>query len=648
MGNGIIAYDISALMLLAVSGVYYLRTSQKSIVRDWVFNSIMVIGLLAGAADIVRVFLSANGLENLFVFHCASVIYSSGLCLIVLLYFMYIAEISDVWHLIFKHKIWAIIVLVPVFISLGITVCMFFIPNVLHNEELIGKLLNLGYGFILGTLIFYLLVNQTFIIKIKKYIGILQSLELSVPLVSLALSLIIQAVNDDQHVVVFAISINCLILITINRKAEEELDVTTGMHSYWMFARDMELKMKNGKEMGAILVNILNFEHAIRIAGYDDMLEMLKPLSSEITRVMKEYRGRFTCYYNGDGKFAVVLSKNHFEKINEIATSISKAINNNLKLEISDYALQINTCIVNIAEDISDLETLFMLISDIDLIDANGKILYASEITGTKEFTMKKEMSTILDRAIANNYFSVFYQPIYNVEKKRFASAEALIRLRDPKFGYISPGLFIPMAEKSGAIHAIGSFVIDEVCKFVASEDFESLKVDYIEINLSVMQCLRVDLAEEILNKALFYDIDPAKINLEITETASAYSQEKLRNNIFTLNKAGFTFSLDDFGTGYSNLMRITSLPLSIVKLDRTFVLLEESNNEFHTIISNIIKMLKDMGMHVLVEGIESEEMVNTFIELGVDEIQGFYFSRPLTRADYVRFIRKYLENGDN
>ena len=136
--------------------------------------------------------------------------------------------------------------------------------------------------------------------------------------------------------------------------------------------------------------------------------------------------------------------------------------------------------------------------------------------------------------------------------------------------------------------------------KFIASPEFEDLGVEYIEVNLSAMQCLRSDLAEEIISLCHKYRVEASRINLEITETASAYSQSKLYGNISTLSEHGFTFSLDDFGTGYSNLMRIASLPLDIVKLDRAFVLMEEGGGH-HVIIKNLIGMLKDMEKSELI-----------------------------------------------
>ena len=421
---------------------------------------------------------------------------------------------------------------------------------------------------------------------------------------------------------------------------EDSIDFATGMHTYKVFAEDMDINFKTGKQMNIILLNIVNYKYALRIVGYDSMLEMMGPVSAEILRIMRRYHAQFMCYYNGDGKFAIELSQKHFAFAREIADDIVSSIRQNIRMEIADFELAINTCLVNCPEDVADVDSLFMLISDLDMTDSSGKVVSASTITETKEFTMKKEMPAIIDRALSNHYFSVFYQPIYDTKTGRFASAEALLRLRDPKYGYISPAVFIPIAEKNGSIHAIGSFVLEEVIKFIASDDFAPLDVDYIEINLSVMQCLRSDLATEIITLATKYNVDPSRVNLEITETASGYSQSKLYGNINTLSQHGFSFSLDDFGTGYSNLMRIASLPLNIVKLDRVFVLMEESGGH-HVIIKNLIEMLKNMKLKVLVEGVETEEMVDSFTRMGVDEIQGFYYSKPLTKSAYIRFIRE-------
>lgn len=647
MENAIIAYDISGILILLISTIYFVRANPSGTVRFSLNLHLMVIGLIIGVLDVSRVELAQGAYYGTIGWHTINSVYLIFSLLVVPLYLIYIISITDTWHLVNRNKNSKLVMIIPAAIGCMLILFGIFSPVILTVSE-DGKI-HYQWGFVVVCvlMILYLGMCLFYVKKLQKFLPSSYCFVLDVPVIIMTVAYIIQIFASNHHLIVFAISVNCMYLILISRKAEDTLDVVTGMHSYRAFAQNMNMKMRTGKEMQLIILNILNYEHTMRLASYDYTLELMRRIADEIQEILRTYHAPNTCYYNGDGKFAIELSPKHYPIVDEISGKIIKVMNQNMQFEVSDLEIMINACIVKCPQDVSDAESLFVLISDLDIYPYTGKVLSASEITDTKDFVMKKEMAMILDRAINNHYFSVFYQPIYDVKEKRFASAEALIRLRDPKYGYISPGVFIPLAEKSGAIHEIGSFVIDEVCKFIGSEGFEELGVDYIEINLSVMQCLRTDLADEIISKAKKYGINPAKLNLEITETASAYSQEKLRGNIMALSKAGFTFSLDDFGTGYSNLMRITSLPLSIIKLDRTFVLLIEEKESFISIIRNMILMLKDMGFKILVEGIENKEMVNTFIDLGVEEIQGFYFSRPLTKTDYIRFLKEHLKNNN-
>ena len=119
-----------------------------------------------------------------------------------------------------------------------------------------------------------------------------------------------------------------------------------------------------------------------------------------------------------------------------------------------------------------------------------GELLYASELFKQRDFQIVNAMEDILKRGLESRSFQVYYQPIYSIEKKRFVSAEALIRLIDPEYGFIPPNLFIPFSEKNGAINRIGDIVLDNVCRFISSDRFKELGLDYIEINLSVVQCM--------------------------------------------------------------------------------------------------------------------------------------------------------------
>lgn len=269
-----------------------------------------------------------------------------------------------------------------------------------------------------------------------------------------------------------------------------------------------------------------------------------------------------------------------------------------------------------------------------------GEVQQAADIFHKDHYDLMNNIDSIIENAISNHLFEVYYQPIYSIEHKIFNSAEALIRLKDPQYGFIPPDLFIPVAEKSGAIHRIGAYVLDEVCAFIASPEFKELGLDYIEVNLSVAQCMRNNLADEILEIMTKHNVSASQLNLEITETTASNSQETLQENVKQLLESGINFSLDDYGTGYSNIERISSLLFDIVKLDKTFVNVANNNN--HDIVLNhTVSMIKDLGMKIVVEGVEDETLLNRFADLGCDYIQGYYFSRPIPKPEFIQFIKE-------
>ena len=133
--------------------------------------------------------------------------------------------------------------------------------------------------------------------------------------------------------------------------------------------------------------------------------------------------------------------------------------------------------------------------------------------------------------------FEVYYQPIYNVKTSKFHSAEALVRLKTKDYGFISPALFIPYAEKTNKIHIIGDFVLEKVCKFIGSEEYKSLGLDYIEVNMSVAQCFETDLVSKMRSWMEKYNVEPMQLRLEITEKASTFNPQVVEKNMHILHK---------------------------------------------------------------------------------------------------------------
>ena len=253
----------------------------------------------------------------------------------------------------------------------------------------------------------------------------------------------------------------------------------------------------------------------------------------------------------------------------------------------------------------------------------------------------QKRISKILSDAMKENRVEVFFQPIYSCTEKKFTSAEALVRIRDKDGSYIPPGIFIPVAEQTGKIIYLGRIIFEQVCEFITRNNLRQYGIHYIEINLSTVQCSHDYLAADFIRIMNDYGIDPSMINLEITETASLSEKRKLLKNMKLLMDYGAHFSLDDFGTGQSNLNYIIDMPVNIVKFDR-----ELSNAYFNSgkakyVMDAAIQMIHGMKLEIVSEGIETAEQYQIMENLGINYIQGYYFSKPLPKNEFLEFIQK-------
>ena len=250
----------------------------------------------------------------------------------------------------------------------------------------------------------------------------------------------------------------------------------------------------------------------------------------------------------------------------------------------------------------------------------------------------------MIHRAIKDDRIEVFYQPIYSTKQHKFTSAEALVRVHGEDGNIIPPGKFIDVVEKSNLILKIGQIVFRKVCKFISEHNMNELGLEYIEVNLSVVQCAYQSLALDYIKIMQEYNIDTKYINLEITESASIDSKQILLGNMNKLINHGITFSLDDFGTGQSNLNYIMEMPVNIVKFDKSMTSAYFENNKSQYIMDAAMHMIKGLKLKIVAEGIETEEQFNIMSKLGIDYIQGYYFSKPLSEKDFTKFVEEKQE----
>lgn len=247
----------------------------------------------------------------------------------------------------------------------------------------------------------------------------------------------------------------------------------------------------------------------------------------------------------------------------------------------------------------------------------------------------RRYMEMLLRAGLANNEFTVLFQPKVSTKTGRICGAEALVRWYHPDLGWFSPDVFIPIAEESGLILPLGHWVLKTVCEKIKKwheMGFVNLK---ISVNLSAHQFKKGDIVEDIANILWETQIAPYSLDLELTESVLMENTEKYVLMLDVLKSMGITISIDDFGTGYSSLSYLRRFPIDALKIDKSFVF-NLKDHEEDSIIKAIIAMAKGLNIKTIAEGVETKEQASFLIENEVDELQGYYISLPLTEDEFT------------
>jgi EAL domain-containing protein (putative c-di-GMP-specific phosphodiesterase class I) len=216
---------------------------------------------------------------------------------------------------------------------------------------------------------------------------------------------------------------------------------------------------------------------------------------------------------------------------------------------------------------------------------------------------------------------------------------EALLRLTHPVQGPISPGCLIPLAEETGLIVPIGDWVIEEVCRQLCVWRENGVRPVPIAVNVSGHQLMRGGFAERLVGILSRFQISPGQIDLEVTESTDMLNVAEVTRQMALLSEIGIRFSIDDFGTGHSTLNRLDKLPLSVLKVDRTFTERLCEVDGRRSIVQAMTSMAKALNMRVVAEGVELEEQLEALKEMGCDFLQGFLLSRPVPPSNIPRIL---------
>ncbi len=404
-------------------------------------------------------------------------------------------------------------------------------------------------------------------------------------------------------------------------------------------------QLKEAPLAGAmLLIDLDHFKTINDALSHDVGDDVLKLVAERLRNTIGEQD--FVARIGGD-EFVVIISRKQEEPLEELAGYIAEKIVNALcepfKLEKRILNIGASVGIVLFPQQ-GETEVDIMRRADMALYQAKNKgrgliQYYQSSMQERVDERLKIERG--LRHAIEKNELTLHYQPQLNISGQ-LIGVEALLRWKHPKLGQVSPDRFIPIAEETGLIHAIGHWVFHEACRQYKDWQNNNISFDgHISVNVSAWQFAAPGFVVSVINALADYRLRPEQIVLELTETALLKDVGDTRDKLSKLRAAGIQVALDDFGTGYSSLAYLKDMPMQILKIDRAFISeLTESND--HPLVETIIDMGKHMNLGIIAEGVETEVQRKILIELGCEVFQGYYFSKPLSASDFISWLHEH------
>ncbi|MCR5705678.1 MAG: EAL domain-containing protein [Acholeplasmatales bacterium] len=523
-----------------------------------------------------------------------------------------------------------------IMLMIGIALILFTPITVVHDPnglndytEGIPIIVTYTESFIVMAITVAIVVRYRKHIYRKRVIGVFTFITLWV--VGSGLQGIFNYMFSDLGITVLSVSLSealgsLVIYIMLENPSLNE-DKITGALNQRAFNEYATLCMKKHLEKEFILINY-DTDMSNTILSYDEF-------SKSITKTLMSYNIE-KIFKNDRNDFIVVRKKNGARDLKSVAAEFKDDFykNNDILVSVGYKILHFND--LTLFKDANDfLEVMRYL--NINLAEKDRGIYEITEEIVSEvhnSFELKKKC----DMALAKGNVEVFYQPIYSNDADSFTAAEALVRLRDDDGNLIYPKDFIVDMEHDGKILDLGKKVFESVCLFICEHNMEELGLHYIEVNLSTIQCMQEGFADSFIRIVKRYGVNPKYINFEITETGEEAKQSLLRN-MRILKEYGFSFSLDDFGTGNANLNYIVEMPVDIVKFDKGMVDSYFKNGIAKYVMDSAISMIKGLKYKVVFEGIEEDEQINVARAIKVDYIQGYYYSKPISRDSFIEFL---------
>ena len=616
------------LIVLLVYFVRYKRLDGNSGKLFWIF---ILEGLFCTLADIVAAFLlyQKNPIYNPMVIGATTILYMIE-TLVPFTFYIFIQILRGCSHNTKKKKI--ITASVPmIFMELlvitNIFSKQFFYCNS-NGEYLYGPWYLLVYVYVM---LFVVVAIGDCIFHEKQF----RPNELQAVWEFILIGFLCVAVESVHHELLlteFGVSLGIVVVFWTLYNPQTVVDGLTGVFSKGYLNQWIPTQIQTGKQFHVLQISMWKLKQINKLYGNSVGDKILVQVAEELKKINER---NYIFRIHGNQFLIFSLSKEDYIETKKAIIQMFKT-----PFEVDEDVIDFSATICGImdAQELVDSDMLLAYLEYLILLKPKSEkttLIENSEKT-RQGFLYEQRVKKYMNTAIEEDLFEVYYQPLYSVKEGHYVTMEALSRLKHPTLGMIPPDIFIGLAEKNGQIMKLGKLQFRRVCRFMKNHTELMRHIGSVKFNLSPLELLKTGYSRELIDIIKEYELPYQWFQFEITETvATEYSQE-LYDTISDFKSVGIEICLDDFGSGYANLNTILKLPFSTVKLDRSMLNGICEDQQVALLYTNIVSIMQNLGHKVVAEGVETEKEVNLLKKWGVDLIQGYYYTKPLSRGELL------------
>jgi diguanylate cyclase (GGDEF)-like protein len=406
-----------------------------------------------------------------------------------------------------------------------------------------------------------------------------------------------------------------------------------------LLQRDISLASRIGKIIGVVFIDLDDFKSVNDTRGHDVGDDLLRQVAQRLSGSVRKHD---TVARFGGDEFLMIL--NNMSNITDLEKKVQKIMdifNKPFDLHGTEYFI---TCSAGVSVYPADGEDAGSLVKNADIAmyhsknSGKGTCSFSSRLM-KEDLTERIELTNYLYRALEHNELEVYYQPLISIGARKIVGFEALLRWNHPQKGLLLPEKFIHLAEHTRLINPIGKWVLETVCKQMKAWHDMNLDSVRIAVNMSVVQFLDPNLLDIVKDVILETGVNPKSLELEITESIATNKSLNIEPILRSLKEIGVLIAIDDFGTEYSSLARLKTLSIDRLKMDMQFVQSISKSEKDDAVAKIIIQLAKNLNLNITAEGIETETQMKFLSANACDEMQGFYYYKPMRVKDAEKLL---------